>query len=59
MIATWSDEDSENSEEERENVAFTTSISEPTLRKAKLVCLNNFTKGNDSFHNPDSPYLYM
>lgn len=48
MIATWSDEDSEYSEEERENVAFTTSISEPTLRKVKIVCLKNFTKGNES-----------
>ena len=48
MIVTWSDEDLENSEEEKENVAFTTCVSEPTLREAKMVWLNNFTKGNDS-----------
>ena len=48
MIVAWSDEDSENSEEERENVAFTTNFSEPIPRKTKMVCLNNFTKGNDS-----------
>ncbi|XP_062086925.1 uncharacterized protein LOC133793633 [Humulus lupulus] len=48
MIVTWSDEDSDNSEEEKENVAFTTSVSESTLREAKMVCLNNCTKGEIS-----------
>ena len=48
MISTWSDMEYENSEEKKENIAFTTSISESTLKKAKMVCLNNFAKDESS-----------
>ena len=54
MIATWSDNDSESSEDEEGNVALTSILPVSKSENEKIVCLNNVSKDEENSDSDES-----